>query len=1526
MDIIEKEQFVRDQTQLSLLNFSLALHSKSPVIQAQYHYYQNDVNSTMASVLGDGFDSSCSSWVQWKDKQACSVDTLKELIETETFYGSTYIKDPKTLPESLDIDHTFSAKIKTDVAPLVLYTDLQTDVVPGFLDYLNHISSELGFTYTVRFRPPTRKISSVRDTQLSGYGVEMTLKSTEYKVDDDHLDSKKFSVGKQDPLSEFDLFGLQDEPVIKPINSSGIKDMGFQALKKIMESEDKLGTLVGLSQDFPKYAHQLSRLPVDDKYKKAWKLLQETPFSNTLTINGHSIPSSNIDPFRILEILSVESRASMSLQDLGLSASESTKLLMSGKEKAKSGDEESVGERFDTRDIHEGGNVVMWMNDLERDSRYKEWPKDLKILYQPNYFGQLTRIRYNICHLLFAVDFSTPIGVGLVGDMSNNIKNGFPMRTGFVPLIDHIEGKAPTNIMARVFHYLRLNSGLKATVSFFTQLSDHIKGDDTPDSVVATAKAQYKKWIKSNPGKKKEYLDWEDIVSDDKEYSKLYEKAIGFNKRLGLLKAQHPTGVSFSNGMMTPLEGSFKRQIVNLYQEACDLVARLHYRGMITKKTNIYDYILSRPGVLKSRNSLVHPSDTNPAKFVDLSDITAKSWLSDTQYFLSHSYENGPMKSTLHIVTDLESKSGKRLAIAALLAAKRLGTVRVALIHIDSPKNPNDNQDGFSEDEAEYKSDVAVGLYNIASQAQLVDENTAAAYALGYLENDDDDDAASIYESHSQHSSETAREVFSKFKALTSDDSIEDMKDVASAYYLQQLKGIQELGVDISPELHTVVCNGRVLPRISTSDYFDENAFIELVQLEEAKIANGIDSKILTGLGEKRDAMTNRQYSDLIMKASSVVSFCSISHQSEDILKSQPDEPRLDLGHALSKHSELHFTIGDPLSSNARVQAIFDPLSKDAQKWSSILKAISELSGVSVEVWLNPLPKYTELPLNRFYRYSISTQPVFDITSGTHYTPAVQFSKLPKEPLYTLGMETPSSWLVAPISSVHDLDNIRLGKLTGQKPAIHAMYQLKHLLVEGHCIDPTDFRPPRGLQIQLGTQSEPNQTDTIVMANYGYLQLQANPGIWTFSIRPGSSLDIYELHSINRGEFDYGSIRTQKDISITKHPKKIALTSFSGTTAYIFVKKRPGKEMASLLSDETASDDKKDHQDDKKSSLSGWWNKVKGAVGSGDSQKSVVSKKKLNIFAVASGHLYERLMSIMILSVLNNTESQVKFWLIENFMSPSFKEFIPQMAKQYNFEVELVTYKWPHWLHSETEKQRTIWGYKILFLDVLFPLDLDRVIFVDADQIVRADLQELADMDLKGAPYGYVPFCDDREEIDGFRFWKVGYWKNHLKGKPYHISALYVVDLQRFRMMAAGDIIRGQYQALSQDSNSLANLDQDLPNNIQHSVPIYSLPQEWLWCETWCADEGLAKAKTIDLCNNPMTKEPKLDRARRLLPEWEKYDQEIAQFTRELYNNDGNIDSDSSTSSSGNDNKKPNEEALPPPPKDLKDQAPRDEL
>lgn len=50
---------------------------------------------------------------------------------------------------------------------------------------------------------------------------------------------------------------------------------------------------------------------------------------------------------------------------------------------------------------------------------------------------------------------------------------------------------------------------------------------------------------------------------------------------------------------------------------------------------------------------------------------------------------------------------------------------------------------------------------------------------------------------------------------------------------------------------------------------------------------------------------------------------------------------------------------------------------------------------------------------------------------------------------------------------------------------------------------------------------------------------------------------------------------------------------------------------------------------------------------------------KIHIFSVASGHLYERFLKIMIQSVLRHTKTPVKFWFISNYMSPKWVALPP---------------------------------------------------------------------------------------------------------------------------------------------------------------------------------------------------------------------------------------------------------------------------
>jgi UDP-glucose:glycoprotein glucosyltransferase len=92
--------------------------------------------------------------------------------------------------------------------------------------------------------------------------------------------------------------------------------------------------------------------------------------------------------------------------------------------------------------------------------------------------------------------------------------------------------------------------------------------------------------------------------------------------------------------------------------------------------------------------------------------------------------------------------------------------------------------------------------------------------------------------------------------------------------------------------------------------------------------------------------------------------------------------------------------------------------------------------------------------------------------------------------------------------------------------------------------------------------------------------------------------------------------------------------------------------------------------------------------------------------------------------------------------------------------------------------------------------------------------------------------------LRGFQFWRQGYWADHLRGKPYHISALYVVDLQVFRQQAIGDRLRGVYDSLAKDPNSLSNLDQVLSSSLLFSAlsPLLAYSGSPKLCSACCTD------------------------------------------------------------------------------------------
>ncbi|KAI3617608.1 hypothetical protein CBS9595_003517 [Malassezia furfur] len=551
-----------------------------------------------------------------------------------------------------------------------------------------------------------------------------------------------------------------------------------------------------------------------------------------------------------------------------------------------------------------------------------------------------------------------------------------------------------------------------------------------------------------------------------------------------------------------------------------------------------------------------------------------------------------------------------------------------------------------------------------------------------------------------------------------------------------------------------VLLNGRVLDAIDV-DAMHADEFAAIVDWEQQQHVAPLLDTLDINDDERGMAAQALEFVTALLGAA-----FSVPNGGEGAYASRPPT-RMALGASLEQ-SAAAFSVG-AADADVHVALIVDPLSDQAPGLAATTRMLAGLDGVRVTVILNPRVHETRLPLQQFTQYDARLRPLFGDT-GSEQPPGVAFALLPPQAVLTMQLLAPRTLVAMAAEAVYDLDNIRLADLApaARGTGVEAVYAVQSVLVEGHART-NDGGVPSGLQLLLMTDDEREVLDTIVMENMGYFQFRAQPGAWRLAIRPGRSADVYAL--------ERAGTAGRSNAPAASTDGALVVASLLGKPLYPVVAKHPGMESADLIAEMDAPT-----PSDVATSRRG---------GHAD----------INVFTLASGHLYERMTYIMILSVLEHTQHSVKFWFVENFLSPSFKAFIPHLAAAYGFRYEMITFAWPQWLRAQTEKQRTIWAYKILFLDVLFPLDLDRVIFVDADQIVRADLYELVTMDLHG---------------------------------------------------------------------------------VQHLLPIYTLDKTWLWCETWCSHDWLPQAKTIDLCSNPKTKEPKLDRARRQIPEWNVLDAQVA--------------------------------------------------
>ncbi|XP_030838200.1 UDP-glucose:glycoprotein glucosyltransferase 1 isoform X1 [Strongylocentrotus purpuratus] len=1441
-----------------LLKWALSIHAYAPKIE-MYHQIARSHH----------VPENCATFVDVHGELSCSLDNLDQLIAD---VGDR----PK--PNIFSVDHQYKRSVNGSVVA-VLYGDISAyrSNVGDFHKVLAKKASSGDIQYVFRHY---QMESSGAQIRLSGYGVELAIKSTEYKAvnEEENKDGSAKTDAEMDQgpdeiegfvfsklmelhpdltegLTQFKQKLVDNTNIMEPLKVWQLQDIAYQAAQRVLSTppEDALQVLTDISQNFPLLARSLIRTQVKSEVQKEIKENQKLFAMNhnadkgdaIIMVNGLVIDTEVADPFMLLDLLKAEGKLLEGLHQLGVQGSSLTDVMKTKIESLQ--DSYAV----DIRD-----NAVIYINDLESDKKYKAWPSHIQEFLRPTFPGMLRHIAKNVFHVTLILDPTSPDSMLLLDQAEMLYLSDVPLRFGFVFVVnddDNVDGMDDAGVaMVRAFNFALMEEDAGKAMDLITKI--HREADDgvTPGDVVTVLNQMF-------PGE-----DMEDIIGPESDYDDHRQDGAAFLRKTALRQTPQVlmNGVPLSKDELDP--DVFEEAVVtNILMNTADF-QRAVYRNKVGEHTDLLEYAMTRPNVmprlnlkiLKSDNPIIDLTGSPGSATVDtplashgLTSSHLTGLVADSIKYLTKKDDDAVRPVSMWIVCDLETEEGRQVARDTVQYVKASNNVRLGLVHY-APPSSQDGADAFW----------------LVKAVQAAMETQTRNYAKNFI--------FKLLKEENFKSVQDGQKTPQDFEVNGM-----DMKAFTEAFNTPRValrenhRAFSSDVLGLAPGNRAIVANGRVFGPFLPDEPIEVADFELIEKLITSNSATNVKNKLKNINVSAKDSSKRRDFaSDMVMKTDALLASSSQS------------DSRKETQYWNKKHSMMNIPPRKPDQASYDIVAVLDPLTRDSQKWSQLLQVLHQGLNVNINIYMNPRAQLSELPLKSFYRYVLEPELAFRVDSSLTAGPSAKFLEMPLDTLLTMNMLTPESWLVESVRTRSDLDNIKLSEVSGE---IVAEYELENLLLEGHCFEQNSGQPPRGLQFNLGTATQPVMVDTIVMANLGYLQLKANPGAWLLRLRHGPSADIYEIASHEGTDSSEGSEDVQ-----------VVMSSFKAKIVRMKVRKQPGMQNVDLLAGDGGKDDNGGGAGGGTGGGGGGiWNSISNSIsgltggggGGGGGTKGGAETgngemEQLNIFSLASGHLYERLLRIMMLSVLKHTKSPVKFWFLKNYLSPSFKEIIPEMAKEYDFEYELIQYKWPRWLHQQTEKQRMIWGYKILFLDVLFPLNIKKIIFVDADQIVRADMQELADFDLKGAPYGYVPFCDSRKEMDGFRFWKSGYWASHLAGRKYHISALYVVDLVKFRRIAAGDRLRGQYQALSQDPNSLSNLDQDLPNNMIHQVAIRSLPQEWLYCETWCHESEKSRAKTIDLCNNPLTKEPKLTAAVRIAPEWVDYDNEIKNLLERLAN------------------------------------------
>lgn len=923
-------RILQSEAKLSILKYSLSLRSHSPSV-AMFNQIANDLiiqenslNDCEAFVeLSKPSDSEVS--IQGFSRLNCQLSSVKTSFEAL----SNAVKNDGLIisnPVVYKMDHIFSGSQSSDqTITAILYGEIGTNSFHKLHQYLKQLAKSGSIKYVIRHYI---KEMSNKKVSLSGYGVELAIKSTEYKAQDDtkvkgevtsnntliHKESHKpdeiegfvFSKlkesfpDKSEKLDEFQTHLLDSGKEIATLKVWELQEISLQATKKIMSSHknDALRVLRDIAQNFPTEARSLIKISVDNDFKKEIEQNQQMFMQNlnlgttdaALFINGLYYDIDTIDVFTLLNIIKKEFKLIEGLHRLVGGRDDRLKKLIKL-------DINNDKQDFQI-DIRDG--AVLYVNDIENDNIYRNWPSGLQDMLRPTYPGMLRNVRRNIYHLVLILDPSKKESHDILKLAESFYVHKAPVRIGLVFAVSSnmsVDGFQDAGVAClEAFNFISQDKTPYDGLSFLTDIiatvnSEGNQRDIKPGDVINQLKAKYKN----------EDLDM--IFGSDSDYDTGRKLAWDFIHKTGIgqpIKA-------LLNGVVlkeTHLNAElFEEVVLTEIMKQTTAIQKAIYKGELTDSNDVLEWLMSQKSVMPRLNRLILNTDENSNsvinKYIDFNGEALDSGevkdyqklgLQDLHNTFAHSLKYIKTKSekcnavTLWFASNYETKVGRDMLLAAISHLRsnslmmRLGVVYTTIGPVSKVIQSSISAIDNSNHLLHFLYKFLTAFDNLSSTEEPKD---AFGIAIQLIQD----------------------EYKNKFK-----ETYDQLNEESNVFKLHKAFCVRALS--IGEKDSALVLNGRII-QIPFDEPFIEDDF----SLIEKYAMTTFADKILSELSSE-ETNDPEKCSDLVLKISCV------------LLAKPQSKARHDIKYFDDKHSVLSLEPLKPEEPSLDFTAIFDPLTR----------------------------------------------------------------------------------------------------------------------------------------------------------------------------------------------------------------------------------------------------------------------------------------------------------------------------------------------------------------------------------------------------------------------------------------------------------------------------------------------------------------------------------------------------------------------------------------------------------------------